>query len=446
MIASASGSPGNRATDAGPPERRPRGLAAAPPPSARQCFCRSGDAGLARPRPEACTSRANARRRWRRTAPPARFAPILPDLLHVAGTGGASGFAQEAVQRHAVTPFARSGEQEHLATDLGQVVEGAHQRLQFVAHAMDVDHQPGRRLGIRMPFRRPIIAPPSPCAPPRSRIRPQPVALARTWARDRHRERVTASARRLPCSPSMIPTMCWTCLVGVAAAHQAQLDFLGRVFADRQVAPRRRRPRAPAPAPASARTSRCSTGTPAPPRPSSGAYCAIKAHRPSSSFAQAQREGFGIQRFRAGDAHATPAVGGDVDDAHAGARCEAGRCRECASRRGIASARRLRGPAEIGVGMRRSARRPCPRASAAASAPAPRSRHPPGIVVGAQGDLGEARRQPRGLHRRLHVGEGLGRAVSTSMAPSSGYLPPRRPRRPRSRPRSPRPRPRRRRS
>jgi hypothetical protein len=105
----------------------------------------------------ACTS-ARIRPRWPGQHRQRDLRADAADLLHVAEQA-ALALAQEAVQRHAVFLLRVVGEQEHLAAHVGQVVEGAHRRFQFVADAMHVDHQPRRLLVARMPRRRPIIAP-----------------------------------------------------------------------------------------------------------------------------------------------------------------------------------------------------------------------------------------------------------------------------------------------
>ena len=66
--------------------------------------------------------------------------------LKVAPAPLRSAARQEAVQRNAVFLVRVMGEQGHFAAELGQVVEGAHRRLELVAHAMHVDHQPRRLL------------------------------------------------------------------------------------------------------------------------------------------------------------------------------------------------------------------------------------------------------------------------------------------------------------
>ena len=104
----------------------------------------------------------------------------------------------------------------------------------------------GGALWTRIPRRRPImhallICGSRPCA----RSRPGAARVARTCAWVMATASASAaSACSLVFRLSMIPTMCWTCcLVGATAADHGQLDFVGRVFADRQVAHHHRRDR-----------------------------------------------------------------------------------------------------------------------------------------------------------------------------------------------------------
>src|SRR5690606_7938290 len=134
------------------------------------------------------------------------------DPLHVAEQAPL-GLAGEAVQRHRVIPLRVVREQRDLLAQHRQLVEGAHRRLQLVAHAVDVDHQPRRRL----------VREHSPQASDHLRLQaifesmPRRRALARTWAWVMAMASASAaSACRRPFSPSIAPTMCCTWALSAA--------------------------------------------------------------------------------------------------------------------------------------------------------------------------------------------------------------------------------------
>src|SRR5690606_22563980 len=136
------------------------------------------------------------------------------DLLHVAEQP-ALAFAQEAVQRDAVLLLRVVGEQRDITADIGQVVAGAHRRLELVAHAIDVHHQPGRLL---VPKDSPQPGDP----PPRLRnssvltpVRPA-VALMCAWVRATASASAASACSRASAMLSSRRTMCCTCALSAA--------------------------------------------------------------------------------------------------------------------------------------------------------------------------------------------------------------------------------------
>src|SRR5690606_36028276 len=130
---------------------------------------------------------------------------------------------QEAVQRDAVLLLRVMGEQRDLAADLRQVVEGAHGRLELVADAIDVHHQPGRLL-VRQD-------PPQPADhPPRLRtssvltpVRPAG-ALMCAWVRATASAAAASACSLASAMFSSRRTMCCTC--DLSAAPRPTSDCL----------------------------------------------------------------------------------------------------------------------------------------------------------------------------------------------------------------------------
>src|SRR5690606_22841745 len=132
--------------------------------------------------------------------------------LHVAEQAPL-GFTGKAVQRHRVLLLRVVREQRDFLAQHRQLVEGAHRRFEFIADAIDVQHQPRRRLVRKHP----------PETTDHLRLQasfasmPIRCALARTWAWVMAMARASAaSACSRPLRPSMAPTMCCTWALSAA--------------------------------------------------------------------------------------------------------------------------------------------------------------------------------------------------------------------------------------